>query len=467
MKVEGIRLDPHGSQSLPKRTTVEAFAPTGEQVDLFPGQRLNATVMSVNGRNALIELNGTPLTLAGLQGVQPGTELSVLVTQVAPRLLLDVAARPTKPQLQQPPLTLGQQVTAEVIEALANGNLLVDILGTPLEAETSSQFPAGAKLTARVERLRPQLILQVLPGVDHAGASDVASGLQQEALHVLRANISHHASSGESLQVLEHELTALIDHPQQGEVPPSIAKLQTFIKTLFPHETPPTAEHLAAFIRDGGLLYESKLFHAFAEHPQAFNAVAESDLKGLLLQALKDVEIAQDKKATATPELVDSVVHHLENIENQQAVNVLAQVKGEPYQLQIPFFTQQGITTAFLSIESEGQGNKEMGEGGKGETGKGYNILFMLDLDGFGRTRIDARIGEKSLWVAFYVDQPHSVSLLKEELPTFRETLQSFGYEEVLVMAKPLGQLSPEKREKFDALTVGVPASVRLLDVKA
>lgn len=467
MKVEGVRLDPRGSQSPPKGTTVEAFAPTGEPADFLPGQRLNAIVVSINGRNALVELNGTSLTLAGLQGVQPGTELSVLVTQVAPRLLLDVAVRPAKPQLQQPPLTLGQQVTAEVIKALANGNLLVDILGIPLEAETSSQFPVGAQLAVRVEQLRPQLILQVLPGVDDTKAADAVSGLQQEAVHILRATISHHASAGESLQVLEHELTALIDHPPQGEVPPSIAKLQTFIKTLFPHETPPTAEHLAAFIRDGGLLYESKLFRAFIENPQAFSVVVESDLKGLLLQALKDVEAVQGKKPTATPELVDSVVHHLENIEHQQAVNVLAQVKGEPYQLQIPFFTGHGITTAFLSIESEEPGNGKMWKRGKGETGKGYNILFMLDLDGFGRTRIDARIGEKSLRVAFYVDQQSSLSLLQSELPAFREALQSFGYDEVLLVAKPLGQLSPEKHKKFDALTVGVPASVHLLDVKA
>jgi hypothetical protein len=124
------------------------------------------------------------------------------------------------------------------------------------------------------------------------------------------------------------------------------------------------------------------------------------------------------------------------------------------------------MTTAFLSIEPDGHGTGEKGEG-QGGRGKGHHILFLLDLDGFGQTRIDAHIGEKSLWVAFYVDQDSSVSLLKTELPRFRETLQAFGYDEVLLVAKPLGQLSPEKRKKFDALTIGVPASVHLLDMKA
>jgi hypothetical protein len=125
------------------------------------------------------------------------------------------------------------------------------------------------------------------------------------------------------------------------------------------------------------------------------------------------------------------------------------------------------MTTAFLSIESEGQGDKETGKTGIGKKGKGYNILFMLDLVGFGQTRIEARIGEKSLWVAFYVDQIDSVALLQRELAGFRETLCSLGYEEVLLTAKSLERLAPEKSEKFEALAVGAPASVHLLDVKA
>lgn len=137
-------------------------------------------------------------------------------------------------------------------------------------------------------------------------------------------------------------------------------------------------------------------------------------------------------------------------------MNLLAQVQGEPYQLQIPLFTGQGTTAAFLSIESDGNGTGAKGEGQEGR-GKGYNILFLLDLEGFGQTRIDAHIGEKSLWVAFYVDLDSSVSLLKKELPGVRETLQAFGYDEVLLVAKPLGQLSAEKRKKFDALTIGAP----------
>lgn len=94
-------------------------------------------------------------------------------------------------------------------------------------------------------------------------------------------------------------------------------------------------------------------------------------------------------------------------------------------------------------------------------------MLFLLDLEGFGRTRIDAYITSKTLKVIFYVEQGGAVTLLRSELPSFRETLHSLGYGEVFLAVKPLGRLSPEKRQKFDSLAVGVPTAVSLVDVRA
>ena len=57
--------------------------------------------------------------------------------------------------------------------------------------------------------------------------------------------------------------------------------------------------------------------------------------------------------------------------------------------------------------------------------------------------------------------------LVRQELPRVRETLIALGYRDVLLAAKPLRELSQEKREKFAALAVGAPSSMRLLDMKA
>ena len=129
----------------------------------------------------------------------------------------------------------------------------------------------------------------------------------------------------------------------------------------------------------------------------------------------------------------------------------------------LPFFSALGLSTAFLSIEPDGRGS------GEGKDGKeqGYNVLFLLDLEGFGHTRIDTHITAKTLKVIFYVEESGAVTLLRSELPSFRETLQSLGYEEVFLAAEPFERLSPEKRERFDLLTVGIPTEVSLVDLRA
>lgn len=507
MQITGIRLDTLGSRIGSNGVIVEALPVSGDVPELFPAQRLTATVLERNGQQAVIDLKGTQLALTALPGWKPGVELSIQVAQVVPKLLLEVTPRLAKTPAQLPPLAIGQEVEAEVVEELSNGSVLVSIQGALLEAEAPATRLLGKIFAARVEQLRPQVVLHILPGTEEEGESDPMPDIQTEAVRLLRTtNIANRTASAESLNILTQELTSFVEHPPQDVVPPSITKLHSLIKTLLPEHAPPTAEHLAAFVRDGGLHYEAKLLRLAESTPQALTQMAEEDFKGLLLQALKDLATAQGKTDLTEPSLSEtplpagvkeaeaeatlrltqttqgkesnqasfssqditaSLAHHLDHIESQQAVNLLAQAKGEPYQLQIPFFTGQGMTTAFLSIEPEGQGKGGAGKRGNGEKGKGYNILFMLDLDGVGQTRIDARIGEKSLWVAFYVDQNSSVALLQRELPAFRATIQSLGYEEVLLVAKPLGQIPPEKREKFDSLTVGAPASVHLLDVEA
>jgi hypothetical protein len=132
--------------------------------------------------------------------------------------------------------------------------------------------------------------------------------------------------------------------------------------------------------------------------------------------------------------------------------------------LQFPFFTGQALSTAFLSIEPEPEGTRNQDDG---EAGKGYKILFLLDLEGLGQTRIDARLAGRSLSVAFYVSQGHPVSSLQNAFPAFRQALETMGLEHVSLVARPATLLSPQNEERFAALARGVPAGLSLLDVKA
>lgn len=424
MKVEGIHLDGPSTQLQPVAPVVEATAVKGTLPDLFRGQRFTATVLEGNGSQVLVNVQGAQVTLPASASLRAGTEVLLRVANVSPQLLFEVLPTLIHSPVQLPPLF------------------------------TSPEDPVHA-----------------------------------DALHVLRNTIAHRASAGESLQTLLPALTALISSDDHAAFSASAIKLHALLTNLLPDSGPPTADRLAAFVHDGGLLYEAKLQHEAARHPSGFAQVGENDVKGVLLQLMRDLEKARTTspsfsagaqqpvseeaaeasvlRNTQQQELRQAINTHLEYIEGQQAVNVLARSQGEPYLLQIPFFTGQEMTTAFLAIQPEGTGHEEQGAGDGTDTKHGYHILFLLDLERLGQTRIEARIGSQSIWGAFYVEHAESVAELQAELPAFRATLQALGYEEVLLLAKPLGHLSAEKRQKFDALASGVPSSVHLLDVRA
>jgi hypothetical protein len=258
---------------------------------------------------------------------------------------------------------------------------------------------------------------------------------------------------------LRHGLTA----PDNLEPPPaSVARLQTALDRLLPEQAPPKAEDVAAFVRDGGLLLEAKLARAAPDGAAAAGRVLDGDVKGLVLKALGDVQTAG-----ASPQaqgLAAALAQHLGHIESQQALTLLGHVHGESLQLQLPFYAGQGLTTAFLSIEPD---DSEESSGGKGGRRSGFGVLFLLDLDNLGRTRIDAHFSGSAARVVFYLDSEESLRDVRAGLPAFGQALRGLGYQDVLLAARPSGEMPAERRQKAEALPLGVPAGVHLVDVRA
>jgi len=177
----------------------------------------------------------------------------------------------------------------------------------------------------------------------------------------------------------------------------------------------------------------------------------------MLMQAQQDVLTATNQ--TAIGRLIEPMTSHLTNIESQQLLNFLAQVHGNPYELQIPFYVGQSASTAYLSIEPD-----EHWQEPDEEPSSAYNFLLMLDLDGLGQTRIDGHIGTKTVRVIFYIENPESVEVLDSMLPELAESLQTIGFEKTLLAAKPLKSLPPDKRQKFGSMASGIPTSTNLVN---
>jgi hypothetical protein len=345
-----------------------------------------------------------------------------------------------------PPLALGQEIDAVVLEVLSDGRILVDLGAAAVEAESPSDLTAGQHLRLRVEQLQPQLVLYI---------TEIEPTIEVEGARLLRAHLPAHADAGELLE----QLIARLEIESATEpVSPTLAKLRESIARLLPDGAPPAPEQLRNLFQNGGIYYEPKLFHAARHEAQALRQIADGDLKGLLLSAMKEAEAGAH-----SADFKSAIGAQLNNLETQQAVNLLAQLDGGAFQFQIPFFSGTRFSTAALSVERDGRGAADRQD----KSTAGYNLLFLLDLENFGRTRIDAHVSERELKVIFYVDRESSIALLREEIPSFRQTLVAMGYREVLLAAKTLKEIPEEKRQKFDAIAVGAPPSIHLLDVKA
>ncbi len=349
-----------------------------------------------------------------------------------------------------PPLELGQELDGVVVEELDGRRLLLRLGETLIEADGPGGLAAGQHVRLRVDQLQPQVVFHI---------TDVELTLAAEAKQLLRSHLPAHAESGELLNSLQSELAAVLGSTTDtAATPEKLAKLRESIANLVAGATPPTPESLGVLARDGGLFYEAKLFEGAKHDLQKLLEIADHDLKGLLLAAL------QESKARAfSAGLQNALGAQLDNIETQQAVNLLAQLDGGGFQLQIPLFTGSGMTTAALAVEPDGHGSTNK----QGEQKNGYCLLFLLDLENFGRTRIDAHIDAQELRAIFYVKNDGSLRLLKQELPEFRESLKALGYREVFLAAKLLGEMPEEKQNKFEALAVGATLSTHLLDMKA
>jgi hypothetical protein len=453
MRIDSLVPGQQAARDVAPPPSVAARVLAGDVTNLTAGQQAAGTVLRTQGTATLLEVLGQQLLVEGLPRLPAGSPVAVTLQSLVPAPVLEVspglrsAVSPLQPEV-------GQEMIARVLQQLPNGHTLINVKGVPLDATAPPGLQPGTELTLRVAQIQPQVVFHIVEN---------APSVETQAAQIIRANYAERVPLADSLVVLRQALAA-VTAPENVEPPPvSVAHLQTVLDHLLP-EQPATAQEVAAFVRDGGLQLETKLAQVSRDGPAAAARVLDGDVKGLVLRALRDVDAA----ATSSPQvqtLGAALTQHLSHIETQQALNLLAHLHGEALQLQFPVYAGQGLTTAFLSIEPDGSDSG--GAGGKAGGRSGFSVLFLLDLDNLGRTRIDARFSGPSPRVVFYLDGEESLQNVRAELPAFRQALQAQGYQDVLLAARPLTEMAADRRQKAEALALGVPAGVHLVDVRA
>jgi hypothetical protein len=503
--------------ALPSVSGVPARIVAGNLTQVPLGTLLQATVTSVTSQSASLLVNGQTLIIRTPPGVQlqPGAVLLARVPPNAanatnPTLELSV---PTAAQSQQAanlaslattpglPDAVGRAATSsatptpraiadtakvlttpgaprlvvvDVLNALPDGRVRVQIDGQEQIASSAQPLTAGGRYVMQVERTPTGLTLRPPPDSPNL-PTEVATALLRNPAPSLPA----------ALKPLQAELATLTT-PQPGTnqaVRDAASTVRDTLRTFFPTDArPPDAKELQQLVENGGLHYEAKLARladpeaaaasaapstdapdsnterATSEQPaasQAANGAVGADLKGDLLRLLQTV---QDLGGTAQAPAAQAA---LNGIEAQQATNTLAQANATPYFLQIPFPDGGELRTLSLSLEPQNRPDQPDAD----QAGR-FRMFMHVPLSDLGETWIDAGLAGDKFRATIYLDRPAVRDRVQAALPDLRSELQADGFSEVLLDVRASADLPERHRREAGAMQAGRPQTVSVLDVR-
>ncbi len=194
-----------------------------------------------------------------------------------------------------------------------------------------------------------------------------------------------------------------------------------------------------------GLQHEQSLLPLLEKGGDGLKGAVEPTLKGWLLATLRaharspvaepvettgpagafPVESPHEPAQGPLAEWVKDAQHMLRVIEREQVLNSLNVQTGQPLLLEIPL-GPWALSSAWLYVsrlEGEGGGRPQ------GRTGRPYNLVSLLELDGIGAVRVDALLTGKRIAVRFLVERQDIERIVAALLPTLSKGLSQRGYQ--------------------------------------
>ncbi|MDX8390104.1 MAG: hypothetical protein R8M38_06405 [Mariprofundaceae bacterium] len=346
--------------------------------------------------------------------------------------------------------TLHQKLIATVEKQLPDGQIILNAGGKPLQTAALKGVNVGDSLLLRVAALGPEPVLDVI---------EKSADVKSKALTLLRNQLPN--SSGlpiaQTVQQLKQATAIMAGSPLPPHVVEAIVALDGWINNHMPDDDMRViAERLTSLIKHGGQHLEAQLrdLAVNTKLSQNIDQQIDQDLKAIMLK------ISAAFQTPGIEALSQTADRALARIESQQAGNLLAQMHGEPLRIEFPLMIANEVITAKLSMQAESEqqqhDNQQQQEGS-------YNVLFLLDLQGIGQTRIDTKISTDFVKATFYHEEDRAATFVRKSLPALKEKLQSLGYEHVYLSSGAYRMITPEKQQEFQALAVG--SATNLLDI--
>jgi len=335
-------------------------------------------------------------------------------------------------------LNLGQTLHAIVYRQTQPDKYLIGYKNQLHEIQSTETLRPGSELELRVE--------------NHTADNHVfrlvrqSMSMEELAESLLHARQPQNPSQAQSLADLRTEMnlaSRLLLHDSQTTK--QMGKLETLLSGFFPQEGLPKAENLASFLRDGGMNYEARLAQSLHQ-PESLRKLVETDLKGQLLNTLQFLQ--EESGQIPLQRLASAVKQNLQWIETQQLNTYLSQVNDTPYQWDIPYTVGGQMKTMHLSVQPD-TSSKHQNEQTTQRSVAGHKVLFLLDLETFGQTRIDSYITPHSVDATLYIENKDAIKHLRPRLGDFQQRLQALGYGNTHLDVRPFHGTMREKRPDF------------------
>lgn len=335
-------------------------------------------------------------------------------------------------------LALGQTLHAIVYRQTQPGKYLIGYKNQLHEIQSTETLRPGSELELRVE--------------NHTADNHVfrlvrqSMSMEELAESFLHARQPQNPSQAQSLADLRTEMnlaSRLLLHDSQTSK--QMVKLETLLSGFFPQEGLPKAENLASFLRDGGMNYEARLAQSLHQ-PESLRKLVETDMKGQLLNTLQVLQ--EEAGQIPLQKLASAVKQNLQWIETQQLNTYLSQANNAPYQWDIPYMMGGQMKTMHLSVQPD-TSSKNQNEQATERSVAGHKVLFLLDLETFGQTRIDSYITPHSVDATLYIENKEAIKHLRPRLGDFQQRLQALGYGNTHLDVRPFHGTMREKRPDF------------------
>ncbi|MBN2700633.1 MAG: flagellar hook-length control protein FliK [Methylothermaceae bacterium] len=344
-----------------------------------------------------------------------------------PRITLTPTPGPGALKLSATGLRVGERLEARVLAHPSPRQLLLEVGGRRLQAQTNLLLRPGDQLRLEVVRAGPQPHLKVL-------AQHRPEWTDQSALrHALPRQIP--------LDQALQNLKALFDRPQSQSLLPSSlhSQLKTLLHSLPRQAALSQADALQAAIRRSGLWAETL---AASQHSPS---TGSGDLKSHLLQLAAKISGHVKQTGTASPvagQLKGPPSGHPsptaqsellaelgEKVSGALARIVLDQLASLPkpdnptltWHVEIPFRTGEFVQTLRLTVNGEKTAAKDPREKAP------WTVDLEMDPPGLGRIRVKLLLQGENISSYWWGEKAHTARLLERHMDTLAQRFRSAG----------------------------------------